>query len=128
MPKISSLYITESNCQTASLVVGVCQRKRKYNEIVRNGHNYAGHQVFRFMCCGKQFVETLGTPFYGKRLPEKEIIGICKLLVEKNGVRSIERITGHHRDTISNLLKDMAEHAEMMKSLRHFSKFSSFSI
>lgn len=89
-------------------------KKREHNEIVRNGHNYAGHQVFRCMCCGKQFVETLDTPLYGKRLPKKEVIGICKLLVEKNGVRSIERITGHHRDTISNLLKDMAEHAEKM--------------
>lgn len=66
------------------------------------------------MRCGKQFVETLDTPLYGKRLPQKEIIGICKLLVEKNGVRSIERITGHHRDTISNLLRDMAEHAAEM--------------
>ncbi len=88
--------------------------KREHNEIVRNGHNYAGHQVFRCMHCGKQFVETLGTPLYGKRLPKREIINICKLLVEKNGVRSIERITGHHRDTISSLLEDMAEHATLM--------------
>jgi len=28
-----------------------------------------------------------------------------------NGVRSIERITGHHRDTIGILLEDMVEHA-----------------
>jgi len=26
-------------------------------------------------------------------------------------MRSIERLTGHHRDTIGNLLEDMAEHA-----------------
>jgi hypothetical protein len=39
---------------------------------------------------------------------------ISKLLVEKNGIRSIERITGHHRDTIGNLLEDMAEHAEQV--------------
>lgn len=89
-------------------------KKREHTEIVRNGHNYAGHQVFLCTCCGKQFVETFDTPLYGKRLPKKEIIEICNLLVEKNGVRSIERITGHHRDTISNLLKDMAEHAEVM--------------
>jgi hypothetical protein len=31
--------------------------------------------------------------------------------VEKNGIRSIERLTGHHRDTIGTLLEDMAEHA-----------------
>ena len=57
-------------------------------------------------------METKGTPLYRKRLSEKEIINICKHLVEKNGIRSIERITGHHRDTIGRLLEDMAEHAE----------------
>ena len=59
-------------------------------------------------------METKGTPLYRKRLPEAEIIQICKLLVEKNGIRSIERITDHHRDTIGRLLEDMAEHAEQM--------------
>jgi len=59
-------------------------------------------------------METKGTPLYRKQLPETEIIQICKLLVEKNGIRSIERITDHHRNTIGRLLKDMAEHAEQM--------------
>ena len=57
---------------------------------------------------------TKGTPLYQKHLSEGEIITICKHLVEKNGIRSIERITGHHRDTIGRLLEDMAEHAERM--------------
>jgi hypothetical protein len=56
----------------------------------------------------------LNTPLYRKQLSESEIIGIYKHLVEKNGIRSIERITGHHRDTIGRLLEDMAEHAEQM--------------
>ena len=43
-----------------------------------------------------------------------DIINICKHLVEKNGIRSIERLTGHHRDTIGRLLNDLAEHAEQM--------------
>ncbi len=59
-------------------------------------------------------METKGTPLYRKQLSEDEIINICKHLVEKNGIRSIERITGHHRDTIGSLLEDMAEHAEQM--------------
>ncbi len=57
---------------------------------------------------------TKGTPLYRKQLSEGEIINIYKHLVEKNGIRSIERLTGHHRDTIGRLLKDMAEHAEQM--------------
>ena len=55
-----------------------------------------------------------GTPLYRKQLSEDEIVNICKHLVEKNGIRSIERLTGHHRDTIGRLLEDMAEHAEQM--------------
>jgi hypothetical protein len=45
-------------------------------------------------------------------LSEEEITRVCKLLVEKNGIRSIERITGHHRDTVGRLLEDLAEHAQ----------------
>jgi hypothetical protein len=57
-------------------------------------------------------METKGTPLYRKHMKETEITGICKHLIEKNGIRSIERITGHHRDTIGRLLEDMAEHAQ----------------
>jgi ClpP class serine protease len=61
-------------------------------------------------------METKGTPLFRKHLSEPEIINICKHLVEKNGVRSIERLTGHHRDTIGVLLEDMAEHAQKMST------------
>ena len=54
---------------------------------------------------------------YRKHLSEHEITNICKHLVEKNGIRSIERITGHHRDTIGRLLEDMAEHAENVSEM-----------
>ena len=59
-------------------------------------------------------METKGTPLYRKRLSEDEIINICRHLVEKNGIRSIERITGHNRDTIGRLVEDMVEHAKQM--------------
>jgi hypothetical protein len=36
---------------------------------------------------------------------------ICKLLVEKNGIRAIERIMEIHRDTISDVIEDLARHA-----------------
>ena len=36
---------------------------------------------------------------------------ICKLLVEKNGVRAIERIMEIHRDTVSDVIEDLARHA-----------------
>ncbi|MDR2700062.1 MAG: hypothetical protein LBC12_04535 [Nitrososphaerota archaeon] len=43
-------------------------------------------------------------PYTKKHLTEQQIANICKHLVEKNGIRSIERLTGHHQDTIGTVL------------------------
>jgi transposase-like protein len=83
-------------------------------DIVKRGKNRAGHQQYFCNHCQKWFVETINTPLYHKHLSKSEIIVICKHLVEKNGIRSIERITGHHRDTIGRLMGDVAEHAEKL--------------
>lgn len=47
-------------------------------------------------------------------MPKEDVLLICRLFVEKNGIRSIERITGHHRDTVTRVLKDVALHAGML--------------
>ena len=88
--------------------------KEKGKDITKSGVYKTGHQ--RYLChhCNTYFMETKGTPLYRKHMNEAEIINICKHLVEKNGIRSIERITSHHRDTIGNLLTDIAEHAKTM--------------
>jgi len=88
--------------------------KEKGKDIVKKGKNRAGHQQYYCNHCHRWFVGTSNTPLYRKQLSESEIIDICKHLVEKNGIRSIECITGHHKDTIGRLLEDMAEHAEQM--------------
>jgi len=48
---------------------------------------------------------------YNRKLSEDQIIMICKLLVEKNGIGAIERIMEIHRDTISDVVEDLARHA-----------------
>jgi len=88
--------------------------KEKGKSIIKYGKNRASHQLYKCLHCAHFFAETKLTPVYRKRLPQEEITKIAKLLVEKNGVQSIERITGHHRDTIGRLLEDMAEHAEQV--------------
>ena len=94
--------------------------KEKGKDIIKYGKNRACHQLYKCLHCNHFFTETILTPLYHKHLSEEEIVRISKLLVEKNGIRSIERITGHHRDTIGNLLEDMAEHAEHVnKTLLH---------
>lgn len=86
--------------------------KQKGKDLIKRGRNRAGHQQFKCFHCNKVFVETTNTPLFHKHLTEDEITRVCKLLVEKNGIRSIERITGHHRDTVGRLLEDLAEHAQ----------------
>jgi len=89
----------------------------KGKDIIKRGRNKAGHQRYYCNNCKKWFLETTNTPLFHKHLPKSEIIQICKHLVEKNGIRSIERITGHHRDTIGRLLEDLAEHAGFVNNL-----------
>ncbi len=81
-------------------------------DILKRGRNKAGNQQYYCNYCHSWFVETANTPLYHKHLPRQDIILICQLLVEKNSIRSIERITGHHRDTICHLLDDLALHAD----------------
>ena len=100
-----------------------CQNPRcKYylkedgKDLLKRGKNRAGHQQYFCNHCRKWFAETANTPIFRKHLSMTKIINICKHLVEKNGIRSIERLTGHHRDTIGRLLNDLAEHAERMNA------------
>ena len=79
--------------------------------IVKYGHDKNGRQRFKCKTCDGVFVETKNTIFYNRKLPEEQIIMICKLLVERNGVRAIERIMEIHRDTVSDVINDLARHA-----------------
>jgi transposase-like protein len=85
--------------------------KRGAGNIVRYGHDKNGRQRFKCTTCSSIFVETKNTVFYYRKLSEDQIILICKLLVEKNGIRAIERIMEIHRDTVSSIIEDLARHA-----------------
>ena len=47
-------------------------------------------------------------------MSERKIKAICKELVEKKGVRAVERTMHIHRDTVSSLLHALALHAKEM--------------
>jgi transposase-like protein len=85
--------------------------KRGAGNIVKYGHYKNGRQRFKCKTCSSVFVETKNTVFYNRKLSEDQIIMICKLLVEKNGIRAIERIMEIHRDTVSHVVEDLARHA-----------------
>jgi transposase-like protein len=85
---------------------------KKGRDVVKKGFNSAGHQVYMCRHCSGNFVETINTPMYYKHLDEDEVMLIGKLANEKVGIRACERITGHHRDTVSRIVKDLASFAE----------------
>ena len=89
-------------------------RKEKEKDVVKRGFNRAGTQ--RYFCnhCQKYFVERSGTPLYRKRLSLRKVKQLCTLLVEKNGVRSISRITKLNKNTVVAWLEDLAEHADQL--------------
>lgn len=68
-------------------------------------------QNYKCIKCDRQFVETIGTPLYCKKMKKKEIVKICEHFTEKMSFRAVARVTHHKLDTIRNLAEDMANHA-----------------
>lgn len=95
-----------SNCQY--------YRKEKGKDIVKRGTNTASHQRYYCFNCNQYFVETKGTPLYKRKLSERKIKAVCKEFVETRGIRATERAVHVHRDTISNLIDSLGEHALAM--------------
>ena len=64
------------------------------------GKNKQGKQRFYCNTCGRAFIERTETLRDDLRLPLDKAIQALQLLLEGCSVRSAERITGVHRDTI----------------------------
>ena len=119
-----------------SKIKEVCQnndcsyyRKEKSKDIVKRGKNTAGNQRYFCFHCKSYFVKTKGTPMYRRRMSERKVKAICKELVEKKGIRAVERTMNVHRDTISSLLHDLASHAkEMTQHLVHDLGLSTYEV
>lgn len=74
--------------------------KKGMKNVVKRGFKKNGNRNYTCTACGRNFVRTAGTIFYRSRIKRKEAKQIANLLVEKNGIRSIGRITGRNRNTI----------------------------
>jgi transposase-like protein/IS1 family transposase len=83
----------------------------------RFGKHRNGLQRYRCSQCRKTFTEDHATPLDTMRLPMDKATAIIKLMVEGMSIRSIERITGVHRDTIMRLLLLTTE--KITTKLRH---------
>lgn len=68
------------------------------------GKHRNGLQRFRCAQCGKTFTEEHARLFAPMTVPEDKALLAIQLLIEGTSVRTVERITGLHRDTILRLL------------------------
>lgn len=85
--------------------------------ITRYGKTAQGTQRYRCKHCGKTFVETTGTIFYGKQTPREEIVETLAMLAEGMRISSVSRVKGFKEDTILGWLREAAAHAEQVEAV-----------
>lgn len=82
------------------------------------GKNRNGSQRFRCAGCGKTYTEEQDKPLGSMTVPMEKAVLALKLLLEGSSVRTTERITELHRDTILRLLVLAGEKAERIMATR----------
>lgn len=83
-------------------------------ECKKFGKDRKGHQRYRCPECGKTSTEPHNGNFSGMYTSTGKAAAIIKLLVEGVSVRSIERLTDTHRDTILRVLVNAGERCEQL--------------
>ena len=84
----------------------------------KHGRDRKGVQRYRCSQCSKTFSEPQERPLDDMRLPMEKADLCLRLLLEGNSIRSIERITNVHRDTILRLLVLAGERCERLMDER----------
>jgi len=98
-PEESKAKMTCHSCQT---------------ECKKFGKNPQGHQRYRCRQCAKTFSDIPQRPLGEMRILLDHALLCIQLIVEGNSIRSTERITGVHRDTILALLVKAGERCERL--------------
>jgi len=80
----------------------------------KHGKDRKGHQRNRCQQCSKTFLEPREKPLDGMYLPMEKAETILKMLVQGVSIRSIERLTDIHRDTILRVLVKAGERCEKL--------------
>ena len=110
-PKNQNSALTTATvcCSIDSCIVPLCK-----SEAQRFGTNRNGSQRFRCTECKKTFSAKPEDRIEGSTIPLAEIEKVLQLLIEGCSVRSAERISGLHRDTILKLLVAAGEQCEKL--------------
>ena len=83
-------------------------------KLIHWGKTAARHQRFRCRECKATSTDTPPGPLGAMRLPLDRAVMVLSLLVEGCSIRSTERVTGHHRNTITRLLVLAGERCEAL--------------
>jgi len=94
--------------------------KEEGKNIIKYGKSRNGRQRYKCQHCENVFTETYGTHLQYRKLTQAQSIEICQLIVQKYSIRSIERITGHHRDTICRLSMAISENPKIAERILFF--------
>src|ERR1700683_2310097 len=81
-------------------------------EAKKHGKDRKGNQRWKCERCNKTYSERPEKPIARTYVPADRLLSIVKLLVEGCSIRTIERVTGTHRDTILSLLVQLGEKCE----------------
>ncbi len=83
------------------MLCSICQ-----NEARKFGRNRNGSQRYRCDECARTFTDESTRPADRRRLALDKMILCLRMLLEGNSIRSVERLTGVHRDTIIEAMVD----------------------
>ena len=96
---------------------GKLQDGQRQRNIRKYGKTRAGIQRYQCQTCRRTFTETIGTIFYRKRTPERQILETLALLAEGSRISSLSRAKGIKEDTILAWLREAAQHAEELEEV-----------
>lgn len=82
------------------------------------GRDRKGYQRFRCATCRRTFTQSHNGTVHGTYVSIQRAEAVIRLLVEGNSIRSVERITGMHRDSIIRLLVLVGERCEKILAKR----------
>ena len=88
-----------------------------HGNIIKFGRTKKGTQRYRCTTCGKTFVETKGTVFYGRHHSRETILECLALLAERNSLAAIHRVKGIKEETVLDRLREAAKHVAEIEAL-----------
>ena len=84
----------------------------RHEDTKRHGRDRHGNQRLRCKLCGKTWVESRPKLLGDMRIPIDRAVFCLRLLLEGNSIRSVERLTDTHRDTIMRLVVLIGERCQ----------------